>query len=55
MKRTVTISDVINEIAETLGESDGEFVEKIANMVLVPSFTYDGDSAFIQETDDEDE
>ena len=49
MKRTLDSDELINEIAEVLREGDGEFIEKIANMVLVPTITYVGDSIFEQE------
>lgn len=49
MKRTLTCDEVINEIAEVLRQGDGEFIERIANMVLVPDVKYDGDSLFTQE------
>jgi hypothetical protein len=53
MKRTLTSDEIINEIAETLREGDGEFIESIANQVLVPTVTYAGDSMFEQDTDGE--
>ena len=49
MKRTLTSDEVINEIAEVLREGDGEFIEKIANQVLIPEVTYLGDSLFEHE------
>ena len=51
MKRQLTSDEVINEIAEVLREGDGEFIAKIANMVLVPEVTYLEDSMFEQEID----
>ena len=52
MVRTMDSDEVINEIAEVLREGDGDFIEKIANMVLAPRVTYIGDSMFEQEEDD---
>ena len=51
MVRRMDSDEVINEIAEVLREGDGDFIEKIANMVLVPEVTYVGDSMFEQETE----
>ncbi len=47
--RTLTSDEVIDEIAETLRQGDGEFIETIANQVLVPEVIYAGDSIFTQE------
>lgn len=52
MVRTLDSDELINEIAEVLREGDGDFIEKIANMVLVPGITYVGDSMFEQEEED---
>jgi hypothetical protein len=52
MKRTLTIDELISEIAEVLRQGDGEFITDIANRVLVPKITYDGDSRFTQEVTD---
>jgi len=51
MKRTLTADELINEIAETLREGDGEFLADIANRVLVPEITYLEDSLFEQNVD----
>jgi hypothetical protein len=51
MKRTLTSDELINEMAEVLREGDGDFLAEIANKVLVPHVTYQGDSIFVQETD----
>ena len=48
-KRTLTADEVIQEIAESLAESDGKFIEFIASQVLHPVPTYQGDSIFEQE------
>ena len=53
MKRLLSADDVINEIAEVLREGDGEFIESIANQVLVPEVTYLEDSLFEQNTGDD--
>lgn len=50
MKRTLTADEVIDEIAEVLRQGDEEFIEKIANMVLVPKITRKG-KKFVQETE----
>jgi len=47
--RKLSSDEVINQIAEVLREGDGEFIEDIANRVLVPEVTYKGDSIFEQE------
>jgi hypothetical protein len=52
MNRTLTSDEVINEIAEVLRQGDGEFIAGIANRVLVPTITYDGDSMFTQKVED---
>ena len=49
MERTLTADEIIDEISDVLKEGDGEFIEKIANQVLAPTVTYDGDSLFTQE------
>lgn len=49
-KRTLTSDELINEIAETLREGDGDFIEDIANRVLVPNITYIEDSMFEQDS-----
>ena len=51
MKRTLSADDVVNEIAEVLREGDGDFIQEIANKVLVPEVTYVGDSIFEQEVE----
>lgn len=51
--RYLTSDELINEIAEVLRQGDGEFIERIANLVLVPAVEYDGDSTFTQEVDGE--
>jgi hypothetical protein len=51
MTRTLTSDELIHEISEVLAQGDGDFVAEIANKVLVPTVTYDGDSLFTQEVD----
>ena len=46
MKKTA--DEVINEIAETMRQWDGEFIERIANQVLTRQVEYVGDSIFEQ-------
>ena len=46
--RTLDADQVIAEICEVLRMGDGEFIQDIANQVLVPELKYDGDSLFIQ-------
>ena len=53
MKRILTSDEIIDEIADVLRQGDGEFIEDIANRVLVPKVTYTEDSLFEQDTDDE--
>lgn len=52
MTRTLSADELVNEIAEVLRQGDGEFLEDIANRVLVPDVSYVGDSLFTQEIDD---
>ena len=51
MTRTLTSDQLINEIAEVLRQGDGAFIAEIANKVLVPQVSYDGDSTFTQEVE----
>jgi len=53
MKRLLSADELVSEIAETLREGSGEFIEGIANQVLVPEITYLEDSLFEQVIDDE--
>jgi len=46
-----TADEVIQEIADVLGEADGEFIAKIANLVLTNKVCYIEDSIF--EVEDE--
>ena len=48
-RRTLTSDEIIAEIADVLAQGDGEFIAKIANLVMVPTVTYKGDSLFEQE------
>lgn len=48
----MTSDEVIDEIAEVLRQGDGEFIEEIANKVLVPKITYIEDSMFTQEIEE---
>jgi len=41
-----TADEIIEEIAATLAEADGEFIENIANSVLSHTVTYREDSLF---------
>ena len=50
MKRDLTVDEVIQEITEELRNCDGETIEKIANQVCVPQYTYLEDSMFEHET-----
>ena len=43
-----TADQIINEISEILRQTDGDFIEQIANLVLMRSVTYIGDSIFQQ-------
>ena len=53
MQRSLDMAELIEEIAEVLRQGDGEFVEYIANSVLVPKVTYKGDGFFTQEVEEE--
>jgi len=46
MADTLTADEVIEEIAETLRENSGEFIESIANQVLTNDVKYLEDSLF---------
>jgi len=50
--RILTSDELINEISEVLREGDGEFIESIANQVLVGEVTYQEDSIFHIEGED---
>jgi hypothetical protein len=52
IKRTLTGDEIVAEIAEELRQWDGEFIAHIANLVLVPTFYYEGDFKFTQEIDE---
>ena len=52
MERTLTSDEIIQEIGEVLSQGDGEFIERIANQVLVPEVTYVGDSMFKHTVED---
>jgi hypothetical protein len=43
-QETYSLDEVINIIADTLAEADGEFIANVANTILAGDFTYDGDS-----------
>jgi len=43
------VAEVIQEVADTLAQADGEFIEEIANRVLTRKVKYEGDSMFTQE------
>lgn len=47
--KTIDADDVIRQIAETLAEVDGDFIENIANQVLGKPVKYLEDSNFEQE------
>jgi hypothetical protein len=48
-EKTLGADDVINQIAETLCQASGEFIEEIANKVLTLKVVYQGDSIYTQE------
>ena len=52
MKRSLDMAELIEEIAEVLRQGDGEFVEALANQVLVPNVTYKQDGFFTQEIEE---
>ena len=45
-KEIKDVDDIIHVIAEVLAESDGKFIEEIANKVLSHKVRYLGDSIF---------
>lgn len=47
-EKTIGADDVINQIAETLCQASGEFIEAIANQVLTNKVTYQGNSIYTQ-------
>jgi hypothetical protein len=47
--KIIGADDVINQIAETLCQASGEFIETIANQVLTHKVVYQGDSIYTQE------
>jgi hypothetical protein len=48
-KATKSLSEIVEEIAEILNaESDGSFVELVANQILTNKVEYEGDSIFSQ-------
>ncbi len=49
-QNTKSSDEVINMIAEVLRQSDGEFIQDIANKVLTERVTYTDDSIFIVES-----
>lgn len=55
MTRKLNSDELINELVETLRDSDGELLAQIANQVLVPRVTYIGDSLFVQEVPEDKE
>lgn len=50
--RKLNTGALIGEIAEVLQQGDCEFIEKIANMVLVPKVTYIGNDTYTQDVED---
>jgi len=50
-KEIKSSDEIIKEIAEVLAHGDGEFIESIANQVLVSNVTYLEDSMFEVKTD----
>lgn len=48
-KKKKTADEIIEEIAEVLGEASGELIETIANQVLTHKVIYLGDSMFKQD------
>lgn len=52
--RTLTTDEVISEIAEILKQADGEFIAEIANKVFTDPVSYQEDSTFAQEIENDD-
>lgn len=48
----MTSGALIKEISEVLRQGDAEFIEKIANLVLVPKITHIGGRIFLHEIED---
>ena len=48
----MTADDVIEAISKTLAESDGKFIEHIANQVLSRPVKYVGDSVFEESSEE---
>ena len=53
MKRTLTSDELIAEIGEALRQEEDDLISEIANLVLVPTVAYEGDSIFTQDTEEE--
>lgn len=45
---TMTIDEVVDEIAKTMKELDGVMIEDLANQYLEGDFDYQGDGIFIR-------
>jgi len=52
MIRKFNTATLIEELTEVLQQGDGEFIEKIANMVLIPKVEYIGNDTYTQDTED---
>lgn len=46
MKRTLDIDSLLQELTETLGQCDGEFIAEICNKVMTEKVTYNEDGFF---------
>lgn len=46
MKESKTVNQVIEMISEILMQSDGEYIQEIANQILIENVEYIGDSMF---------
>lgn len=44
-----SVDQVVQEVSETLAQCDEEYIEEIANKVLIHKVKYIGDSIFEQE------
>jgi hypothetical protein len=44
--RTLDIDQLLQNLAEVLGQSDGEYVAEICNRVMVQKISYIGDGLF---------
>ena len=49
-KRTITVDELISEMTEIMYQTEGEYLEEVANQVMGGKVTYLEDSMFEVET-----